>query len=254
MANLNATGIYAIINIKSNKIYVGSTGRSFRERWNGHKTRLRRRHHGNHYLQRSWDKHGESAFEFIVLEYVNDPTILVGREQYHFDEIRLICEMYNRGSIVAAPCLGMSPSEETRTRMSKSGKGRKFSKEHKDKIGEAQKGKRNHNYGKHHSEETKHKMRKAQGGKYHHFYGKHHSKKTKIKIGKANAKPYPAFVHRKTGEVIPASVNLSALCRKQKLHISSMCAVIHGQASHHKDWTLHKVTTSLRIDGMAIAL
>jgi len=90
-------------------------------------------------------------------------------------------------------------------------------------------------------------MREAQRGKHHHFYGKHHSEESKAKIGRANAKLYPAFVHKETGEVIPAGINLSALCQKRKLHISSMCAVVRNRASHHRGWTLYEMNVPLRI-------
>ena len=61
-------GVYLIINRVTNKVYVGSTSKPFSVRWGTHRSFLRRGTHGNRYLQASWNKHGESAFEFLVLE------------------------------------------------------------------------------------------------------------------------------------------------------------------------------------------
>ena len=250
MADLNATGIYAIINVESDKVYVGSTGWSFKGRWKGHRTRLRGRCHKNGYLQRSWNKHGENAFEFIVLEYVDNPAILVNREQYHLDEIRLICEVYNRGPVAAAPWLGATHSEESKAKMSKARKGCKFSEEHKRRIGEANKrrewskeskdnaskakqGKRNPNYGIHPSDETRRKISEA-------LKGREFSKEHRARISNCRARPYPAFIHRETGKIIPAGINLQALCQEQGLGRGNMCAVAHGRKPHYKGWVLYK--------------
>lgn len=250
MADLNAAGIYAIINVESGKVYVGSTGWSFKGRWKGHRTRLRGKCHKNGYLQRSWNKHGEDAFEFIVLEYVDNPTILVNREQHHLDEIRLICEVYNRGPVAAAPWLGATHSEEAKAKMSKAHKGCKFSEEHKRRIGEAnkrrkwseeskgnaskaKKGKHNPNYGISPSEETRRKISEALKG---HEFSKEH----RANISKSCAKPYPAFIHRETGEIIPAGINLQALCQEQGFGRWNMYNVMHGRISHYKGWILYK--------------
>ena len=60
--------------------------------------------------------------------------------------------------------LGRYPSEEIRQKMSESRKGKHHSEITKFKIGEAQKGTKNHNYGKHLSEEQKKKISKTLKG------------------------------------------------------------------------------------------
>ena len=52
-------------------------------------------------------------------------------------------------------------SDETKEKISRYGKGRKKTEEHKRKIGEAQKGEKNHRYGKKNSKEMKEKVTKA---------------------------------------------------------------------------------------------
>ena len=68
--------------------------------------------------------------------------------------------------------------------------------------------------------------------------GKENSEETKRKMGVANAKPYPAFIHRDTGEIIPAGVNLSRMCQGRGLDQRNMHRVKSGKQSHHKGWML----------------
>tara|TARA_B110000503_G_scaffold56304_1_gene90226 strand:+ start:2010 stop:2627 length:618 start_codon:yes stop_codon:yes gene_type:complete len=62
---------------------------------------------------------------------------------------------------------GAIRSLEFKLNLSKINKNKILSKEHKEKIGNAQKGDKNHNYGKSASKETREKMSKAQLGEKH---------------------------------------------------------------------------------------
>ena len=62
---------------------------------------------------------------------------------------------------------GAIRSAEFKLNLSKINKNKTLSKEHKEKIGNAQKGDKNHNYGKSASQETKIKMSKARLGENH---------------------------------------------------------------------------------------
>lgn len=68
MEQNNTIGIYKIHNLINNKLYIGQSV-NIRRRWTDHKRCLRNGSHENTYLQHSWDKYGESVFEFKVLEY-----------------------------------------------------------------------------------------------------------------------------------------------------------------------------------------
>lgn len=72
-------------------------------------------------------------------------------------------------------------SEETKKKMSKAGKGRVFTKEHRENIGKARRGKNNYFYGMHHSEKTKRKMSKSSIGEKNPMFNKHFSKEAKRK-------------------------------------------------------------------------
>jgi len=60
-------GIYKIVNIVNNKIYIGQSI-EIKRRWNDHKSELKRNIHHNIYLQKSWNKYGEENFIFEVIE------------------------------------------------------------------------------------------------------------------------------------------------------------------------------------------
>ncbi len=63
-------GIYKITNRKTGRFYIGkSEGKlGFYGRWNSHRWELRKNIHRCSYLQRSYNKHGESCFTFEILE------------------------------------------------------------------------------------------------------------------------------------------------------------------------------------------
>ena len=63
-----SSGIYSIINKENGKLYVGLTG-NIETRRSKHFSLLRHNKHFNRHLQASWNKYGEEAFEFNVLEY-----------------------------------------------------------------------------------------------------------------------------------------------------------------------------------------
>ncbi len=92
--NVATSGIYVIINTVNSKVYVGST-KDLEGRWGQHRRELCKGVHCNPYLQRSWSKHGENAFEFMVCEYTDNTEQLIEREQYWLDFHRLFVDVYN---------------------------------------------------------------------------------------------------------------------------------------------------------------
>lgn len=73
-------GVYCIVHTRSGRIYIGSSN-AIGERWGSHRSCLRRGVHKNLRLQRAWDKHGEDAFVFDILERVESRDQLVPREK-----------------------------------------------------------------------------------------------------------------------------------------------------------------------------
>ena len=60
-------GIYLIKNKINDKKYVGQTY-NLKYRWNRHRSDLKNNRHHNKHLQNSWNKYGESNFEYMILE------------------------------------------------------------------------------------------------------------------------------------------------------------------------------------------
>jgi group I intron endonuclease len=133
----NNSGIYSIINLINNKIYIGSAI-NFISRKKIHISFLRNNKHHSSKLQRAYNKYGEENFSFDLIEIVENKLDLIKREQVWIDFLNPeynICRI--AGSRIGSKC-----SEET-----------------KKKICLSTVGDKNGMYGKKHSEESKNKMR-----------------------------------------------------------------------------------------------
>lgn len=122
-------GIYAIIHVETNRCYVGSAIRIDR-RWAAHRSQLKALKHGNSKLQSGWNKHGAVAFRLEVIQRVESPDNLLVWEQFWIDKLK---PFYNL-RIVANSNLGMKFSDETRAKMSASGKGKRKGWVHSDET------------------------------------------------------------------------------------------------------------------------
>lgn len=136
--------VYLIRNIKTNKIYVGSTSIGFEKRFERHKRDLKAKRHHSEYLQRSWDKHGEEFFSIELLESLSENTnLLLKKEQYYIDLYKSSDPEYGYNLCkIAGSCKGRKHSAEAKLKMSKSASGRKFSEETKAKMSKAKLGKK----------------------------------------------------------------------------------------------------------------
>ncbi len=76
--NMAISGIYKIVCNFTGKLYIGSSV-DIETRWRLHKSRLRNNIHHNIYLQRSWNKYGESNFKFEIIEIISR-ELLAGAE------------------------------------------------------------------------------------------------------------------------------------------------------------------------------
>jgi group I intron endonuclease len=71
MINSNETGVYKIINLINNKIYIGSSTNEkggFKDRINTHIRLLNRNTHPNKHLQSAWNKYGEDNLNLRLLK------------------------------------------------------------------------------------------------------------------------------------------------------------------------------------------
>jgi group I intron endonuclease len=166
-------GVYCIRHVKSGKVYVGSAV-SVKRRWEQHRNHLRAGTSHSEYLQRAWDKYGEDAFSFDVLECVENKADLIAREQMWIDALIVNGQWdgYNTCR-TAGSRLGVKTSEETRAKVSAARTGKPLTPEHRAKISAAGLG-RTHTpetrakmSGKTHTSETRAKLRAASLGKTH---------------------------------------------------------------------------------------
>lgn len=228
------SGIYVIININNNDIYLGSSN-NLRVRKYNHYYKLRHNLHHSIVLQRAWNKYGENSFRFKIL-LLCEPFELLRYEQLLLD---FLCPKYNIAIDAKAPT-----------------RGTKLSEEHKQKIGLANKG--HPNYLIRHTDETKAKIslssigrkkteeqRKAisirmknnkngVGNKSN--LGKTRSLESRNKVSKALEKHY-GKVLSPTGEIFDIT-NLVKFCKQHSLTKSSMHYLFSGKMKQHRGWKL----------------
>jgi len=80
-------GIYQIRNVHNNSIYIGSAVCLARRR-REHFGSLKAGRHYNKPLSRAYAKYGDGSLTFEVIEYVDNPALLVEREQHWIDTLR----------------------------------------------------------------------------------------------------------------------------------------------------------------------
>jgi group I intron endonuclease len=117
------SGIYKIIHKDSGKYYVGSSNNISR-RWYIHKLYLNGNKHINSKLQRAWNKYGADAFEFkVICQY--EPSELLFIEQRFLDRAALDkSNCYNTSFNAIAPMAGRTHTDEVKSRISNTLKGR----------------------------------------------------------------------------------------------------------------------------------
>lgn len=135
-AILSASGIYAIVNMKNAKFYIGQSVNLAARRYDHYRS-LRLGKHSNRHLQASAEAYGIDALLFVVVEYV-EPDRLTEREQYWIDEG---CHngLYNIAP-AAGTTRGLKLSEGTKAKMAEAHRGQKHTEETKRKISESAKG------------------------------------------------------------------------------------------------------------------
>jgi len=128
-----AAGVYYIRNTVTGMLYVGSA-MILNTRLNQHRSLLRSGRHPNSHLQRSWNKHGATAFEIVIAELV--PSLGLSRfqhkdavlaaEQRHLDEMRPYDRRrgFNNATKAEAHHFGLRHSVESKLRISRARKGK----------------------------------------------------------------------------------------------------------------------------------
>jgi len=128
-------GIYQIVNVSSNKRYVGSS-QNVKKRLIQHESDLTSGRHFNTRLQRSYKKNSD-AFRFYVVEYVESVCDLLSREQDYLDVLFDDGDLCFNIIPTAGSQRGAKRSKLARQKMSLAQLGNKASEETKRKMSEA---------------------------------------------------------------------------------------------------------------------
>lgn len=131
------SGIYLIINIINDMIYVGQAIHFYR-RFGQHRYELENNEHGNSYLQNAYDKYGKKSFVFLKLEIIQDSSRLDEREDYWI-------KYFKSSNRSIGYNLRINP---------KTNRGHSFSKEIRKRMGDGRRGKKRKPF----TAETKRKM------------------------------------------------------------------------------------------------
>lgn len=145
--NFKISGIYAIKNTITGKVYIGSAI-NIGDRLHKHRGRLRSNIHPNKHLQLSWNKYWEQSFEFIILEYVEHLSLLLHSEECWIERYKSYEKEFGYNARRKPNSnLGLKFSEETKKKQSISqtgisrNKGFRHTNETKLKVSLANKGK-----------------------------------------------------------------------------------------------------------------
>jgi len=213
-------GVYAITCMVSGKAYIGSTSNPIHLRWRTHKCDLRAGKAHNTHLQSAWDKYGEEAFEFSILENIDCPSLMFEHEQAWIDMARMDgITLYNQNLVVEIPYwLGRTHTAETR---------QKISVAHTDRV---------------HTEKSRQNMSQALLGNTH----RQGQKRSAGEIAKASASLRRAWAE---GGIIRSTTRLKAawiplirylyqhgIMQKDMAEICGVCHVTIGDVCRGRTW------------------
>lgn len=137
-------GIYKIVHVETERVYVGSSS-NIERRFAAHKKLLRNGRHHSPKLQGAWTKYGADSFEFSVIESVDDLKDLLVREQYWIDTLGAMSrEVGFNVCPVAGTTLGLKigPMKDGhRVKIAAALRGVPLSEDRKERISSAKKGK-----------------------------------------------------------------------------------------------------------------
>lgn len=212
-----ARGIYKIINVVNNKFYVGSAV-DLKRRKTRHFSELRNGKHSNRHLQAAWQKYGEQAFVFVVVEELSLDADLLAAENVWLKAHVGQPYCYNIGVDATAPHLGMSGplsptwghqhTDDAKARIGAASRARVQSEEEKAKRRVTMRGKPQ-------SAEVRAKISAALTGEGNYWYGKKRpdhgakvSRAVQVWDAKGNTETFPSIqALRESLGLTPPTVN-----------------------------------------------
>lgn len=147
-------GIYRIYHKDSGKSYIGQSNK-IENRVKCHFRALRNGDHYNQLFQNAYNKYGESAFAWQIVE-ICEVCELTYNEQLWVDNLKYSYGIYNTLEI-AGSTRGFTHSQKAKDKISKAHKNKPKSEEHKQKLRESALGRK-------HTLEAKMRMSASQMG------------------------------------------------------------------------------------------
>jgi group I intron endonuclease len=179
--------------------------------------RRRKQAHKNKHLQSAWDKYGETAFEFIVLETVPREQ-LIEREQYYLD----LFQSYNRNigfniRAIAKSQIGVTHTEEYSAEISRRNRGQVIQSERREQA-------------------------------IANWRGEKHTESTKRAIAQAHLGPRPTFlvIDPDGNEYIIA--NLKQFCLSRGINYRSLLHNAKSKYKHKGQWNCQYIRTNNLFD------
>ena len=226
------SGIYKIINVINNKIYIGSSKNIYCRKQQHIKCLNLNIHHNKH-LQYSWNKYGKNVFKFVTIECCPLENLEI-REQFWMDFYKCYDRKFGYNNDIKA--FNREKSDETKEKLKIANTGKLHSLESRNKI-------RIFNLGRKMSTKTKLKM-SVNNSRY--WLNKKFPKETLKKLsisqtGKHNKDKNSAFdhkiytfKHKISGEVFIGT--RYDFYTKFCLSKSCICSLLKGNIMSHKKW------------------
>lgn len=193
--------IYKITNKENGKFYIGST-KTFNRRKNKHLNLLFLGKHHSQYLQNAYNKYGKNAFEFSIIDNIEDPEDVFSTENKYIEVLK---PEYNMMKNVFSH-IGMKRTKETCEKISKA------------------------LTGKHISEETKEKLRQANLGKVYSIESRN-KKSEALKIAWSKRNIYPIAAYYKNGLLFRQFDSVTDAVEKLKCSRNCIIGVINKRKS-----------------------
>lgn len=213
--------VYKISNKLNGKCYIGQTSQKTIHRLQEHKSTLRSNTHRNPHLQKAWNKYGEEAFEFIIIQNCNSVEELNGVEDKLIKELNTIHRDF--GYNIRSGGDNSPMAEETKLKISQAKKGISIhTAESKAKIVKFL-------TGRIHSDESKRKRSEKLKG--------YIWSETQKDIWAKSQRPqgYPTIVSPE-GIEYSEIVNMTTFCREHGLSWRTMGNIVNGKGVSHKGW------------------
>lgn len=246
---MKKSGIYKITCLANSKIYVGSA-KDISARHRMHFKDLKSHKHKNRHLQNAYNLYGEDAFALEVIEWVDNLSDLLSREQYWLD----FTKCYDRTigfnvCMVAGSSLGVKRSDEFKEKIRQANLRRPedVKKRNIEAVKKANIGKAPPNKG------TKMWANKPhpRGGLGKKYPNRVMSQEHYDKVCEANRRPKSEEYFKKISEIrsktyyfwtpegCPVKIeNLAQFCKRMGLNQGHMAQVGVGNEPHYKGWII----------------